>query len=107
MVFWCHEYDAGNSCLKEGKSKAFYEAKIENNLSALYYIFCCKILVLSSIRKNYTYSFTRSTYSPVFVFMRITSPSFTNKGTCTAAHVSSVAFFNARVAVSPLRPGSQ
>ena len=54
----------------------------------------------------FTYSFTLSRYSPVLVFMRINSPSLTNKGTLTVAPVSMVAGFNVRVAVSPRNPGS-
>src|SRR6266496_325305 len=50
--------------------------------------------------------FTLSTYSPVLVFIRMSSPSFTNKGTFTVAPVSTFAGFNVLVAVSPLNPGS-
>ena len=55
---------------------------------------------------SHFYSFTLSTYSPVFVFTLINSPSFTNKGTFTVAPVSTVAGLSVRVAVSPLTPGS-
>jgi len=50
--------------------------------------------------------FTLSTYSPVLVLTRMSSPSFTNKGTFTVAPVSTLAGFNVLVAVSPFTPGS-
>jgi len=59
-----------------------------------------------SLQDTMIYSFTLSTYSPVLVLMRMSSPSFTNKGTFTVAPVSIVAGLSVRVAVSPLIPGS-
>ena len=65
---------------------------------------CITIALFITICINY--SFTLSTYSPVFAFTLINSPSLTNKGTLTVAPVSTVACFKVRVAVSPYAPGS-
>src|SRR5687768_618420 len=55
---------------------------------------------------NGVYSFTRSTYSPVLVWILILSPVFTKRGTRISEPFSKVAGFNVRVAVSPCMPGS-
>src|SRR6266536_4107222 len=50
-------------------------------------------------------SYTRSTYAPVLVLMRIRSPVVRKSGTCTISPVSVVAGLVPPVAVSPLKPG--
>lgn len=53
-------------------------------------LYTCQNLY-TCILQRYTYSFTRVTYSPVRVSIRIFSPSLINGGTCTISPVSSVA----------------
>ena len=56
---------------------------------------------------NFNYAFTRSTYSPVRVSTRMTSPSLINAGATNSAPVSTFTGLVTFVAVSPLAPGSQ
>jgi len=60
--------------------------------------------VVRKFYSDYIFSsyYTLFMYSPVLVSILILSPMFTNKGTCTTAPVSTVAGFEAPVAVSSL-----
>src|ERR1700730_1122444 len=72
----------------------------------------CKGIFLAREKSPYTdslislYAFTRSTYWPVRVSMRILSPGFTNRGTFKTTPVSSVAGLVTLLAVLPRTPGS-
>src|SRR5579884_1696367 len=86
------------------KKQALFGAA-QTSLAALQPLLHALYLDDEQANSMYCY-FTRSTYCPVRVSMRILSPGFTNRGTLTTAPVSSVAGFVTLLAVSPRTPGS-